>query len=449
MQAAFVDIGLEKNGFLYVKDAISQDCRYEDNQQCKEISIGDIIKKGDEVIVQVIKEPFGSKGARVTTHITLPGRYLVLMPCTDYLGVSRRISSEEERNRLKKEVEEIRPKNVGVIIRTVAENKTGEAFVDDMKFLLKLWRKIEKEKKSGFAPRIIYKDSDLVDKTIRDIFDKEIDEFVINDAEEYKSALDLVELISPHLKEKVKLYNDCIEIFKHYKIDPQIESAMARNVWLKSGGYIVIDSTEALTVIDVNTGKYVGSTNLENTVYNTNVEAAREIAKQLRLRDIGGIIIVDFIDMTKDEYIAKVLNVLEDSLEKDRTKTKVLGMTSLGLVEITRKKARQKLEVLMQKRCPCCEGTGRILNEDVILYEMEKQIRRIHEHTNAEAVIFQVHPGIEKTILNNHHIIKELQNIYQIKIKIISQNKVDYNELTVKAMGKIDMIEKMAEEMDL
>lgn len=449
MQAAFVDIGMEKNSFLYVKDAIPQEYQYDDSEKYKNISIKDIVKEGQEIIVQVIKEPIGSKGARVTTHITLPGRYLVLMPCTDYLGVSRRITSEEERERLRKEVEEIKPQNMGIIVRTAAEAKSKEAFSDDIKFLLKLWQKIEKEKKLGFAPRMIYKDFDLVDKIIRDVFSKEIEEFIINDKEEYKNALELVELISPHLKEKVKLYTDDLEIFQYYNIESQIKNGISRRIWLKSGGYLVIDSTEALTVIDVNTGKYVGSIDLEDTVFKTNIEAATEIAKQLRLRDIGGIIIVDLIDMTNDKYVEKVLGVLEEALNKDRTKTKILGITSLGLVEITRKKVRQRLESLLQKKCPYCEGTGRVLNEDVILYRIEKEIKRIHSHTNAEAVIFQVHPEVLNELSNYTFVIKELEEAYSIKIWVLPKREAHYNDLIMKSMGRLEVIEKQAMEIVL
>ncbi|MCC5911577.1 MAG: Rne/Rng family ribonuclease [Clostridiaceae bacterium] len=446
MQAAFVDIGLEKNSFLYVKDAIPQDMYHEDLQTAKKVAIKDIIKEGQEIIVQVVKEPMGSKGARVTTHITLPGRYLVLMPNTDYLGVSRRITSEEERNRLREEVEEIKPDNMGVIIRTVAEGKSKEAFNDDIKFLLKLWQKIEKEKKLGFAPRVIYKDFDLINKSIRDIFNKNIDNFIINDKEEYNNTLELVELISPSLKSRIKLFNEDVEIFQYYTIDTQFKKVSARKLWLKSGGYIVIDPTEALTVIDVNTGKYVGSINLEETVFNTNIEAAQEIAKLLRLRDIGGIIIVDFIDMTKEEYIKQVMDMLEKSLYKDRTRTKILGMTSLGLVEITRKKAKESLDTLLHRNCPCCEGTGRVFSEDEILYKIEKETKRISLHTNAEAVIFEVNPSVHEKIIGNQFIIKEIEEKYAMKIRIKSEEKVHHNVLKIRSMGKLNAIENQFKE---
>ncbi|AKL95103.1 ribonuclease G [Clostridium aceticum] len=447
MQAAFVDIGLEKNSFLYVKDAVPQEYQYEENETFQNVAIKDLIKAGQEIIVQVTKEPIGSKGARVTTHITLPGRYLVLMPYTDYLGISRRITSEEERNRLKKAVEEVKPQNMGVIVRTVAEGKDKEAFNDDIKFLLKLWQKIEKEKKLGFAPRMIYKDFDLVDRTIRDIFSVNIDEFIMNNTEDYKGALELVDLISPALKERLELYDEELEIFQYYNIETQFKNSILRKIWLKSGGYIVIDSTEALTVIDVNTGKYVGSIDLEDTVFKTNLEAAQEIAKQLRLRDIGGIIIVDFIDMTNENYVERVLQVLEQSLNKDRTKTKILGMTSLGLVEITRKKVRQRLESLLLKQCPCCEGTGSVLNEEVLLFRIEKEVKRTKKHTNAEAIVFEVNTDVYDGLFKDKLIIKELEEEYDMRIWILPKKDAHFNDLNVKARGKTEVMEKLVKEL--
>lgn len=446
MEAAFIDVGLGKNCFLYVKDALGEDLYYKDKEEYKDISIKDVIKQGQEIIVQIIKEPIGSKGAKVTTNITLPGRYLVLMPNSTYTGVSRKISSSEERDRLRSEIEEIRPKNMGVILRTVAKGKNKEDFKEDIKFLLKLWQKIEKEKKLGFAPRLIYKDFDLINKTIRDIFSKKIDEFIINDFEEYKSAIDLVELISPSLKNRVFHYNDeTMDIYEHYNVQSQINKLLDRKIWLKSGGYIVIDTTEALTVIDVNTGKYVGKKDLEDTVLKTNLEASIEIAKQLRLRDIGGIIIIDFIDMVNEKDEKKVLDTLEKALSKDRTKTKVLGITHLGLVEMTRKKVKNRLDSLLQKRCICCEGTGKILNENTLINKLEKETNRISVHTNSEAIIFEVHPTVLDDFKNEEKILEEIENKTKIKIYILPNESLHHNNMQVKTMGKMETIQKLIE----
>ena len=447
MQAAFVDIGLEKNSFLYVKDALPQELSSEDAEAFKDLSIRDVLKTGQEVVVQVIKEPIGTKGARVTTHITLPGRYLVLMPYTDYVGVSRRIGDESERDRLKTEIEEIKPNNMGVIVRTVAEGQTKEDFKDDIKFLLKLWQKIEKEKKLGFAPRLVYKDFDLVNRTIRDIFNQDIQKFVINDEAEYKNAKELLELISPGLKERLEFFNDETEdVFQHYSIESQVYKGISRKVWLKSGGYIVIDTTEALTVIDVNTGKYVGTTDLEDTVYQTNMEATTEIAKQLRLRDIGGIIIVDFIDMTNEKYEQDVLNKLEKALSKDRTKTKILGITHLGLVEITRKKVRQRLDFLLQKKCSCCDGNGKVLSEYTLLHKIEKQMKRISVHTNSQAVIFDINPAALESILGEIELVDEIEKATKLKIFFQTNEALAYGELKMNTMGSLEMIENLMKE---
>ncbi len=447
MQAAFVDIGQEKNGFLYVGDAIPEKEKKAKFYDEGDVSITDIIKRGQEIIVQVTKEPIGSKGARLTRHITLPGRYLVLMPTTDYLGVSRKINSQSERERLRKEVEEIRPRNMGVIVRTVAENKSAYNFREDINFLLGLWHKIQDGQNLISSPSRIHRDFDLVARVTRDIFDKEFHEFIINDEEVYNSTLELVHLLSPHLKERVSLYTDSLELFERYGLLAQIERAISRKVWLSGGGYIVIDYTEALTVIDVNTGKYVGTSDLEDTIFRTNMEAVGEIAKQLRLRNIGGIIIIDFIDMTQKQYIDKVLQSLEEALQKDRTKTKILGMTSLGLVELTRKKVRQGLETIMKKKCDCCHGDGRVLRVDIILYEMEKEIKRISGHTNAEAIIFQVHPDIHQEILDSKIIIKELEDIYNIRVWILPARGLAYQDLLIKKMGKLDIIKETMQEI--
>jgi ribonuclease G len=294
---------------------------------------------------------------------------------------------------------------------------------------------------------VIYKDLDLIHKTIRDIFTKDIHKFIINDKEQYKSVVDLLELLSPHLKDRVEYFQEDMNIFDYYNIESMIKNAIARKVWLKSGGYLVIDQTEALTVIDVNTGKYVGSIDLEDTVLKINKEAAEEIAKQLRLRDIGGIIIVDFIDMNNQEAEREVLNILERALEKDRTKTNVLGITQLGLLEMTRKKIRERIGAIMQKKCPYCEGTGKVLSEYIVIQSLEKEVKRIRKHTNAEAVLMEVSPSV-LDILNadGGQFLKVLEKHENIKIFIKGSESIHANHLNVKAIGKIDKITNMAAE---
>lgn len=366
MQAAFVNIGIDKNVFLYVKDAIpntyigeEEESEYADKY--KNVNINEFLKPGQEIVVQVVKEPINTKGARVTTHITLPGRFIVLMPTVEYTGISRRIEGEQERERLKALAVQYKPADMGVIIRTAAEGCSEEEIRDDIHFLCKLWENIKGQQQEGPVPRIIHKDINIVYRTVRDMFTNEIDKFVINDKEQYEKVIQVVGLISKDLVKKVEYFDKNYEIFEYYDIKNKISKVLTRKVWLRSGGYIVIDQTEALTVIDVNTGKFVGSIDLKDTVLKTNVEAAREIAKQLRLRDIGGIIIIDFIDMHEKQHEEVVLESLKNSLKKDRTKSNVLGITHLGLVEMTRKKVRKRVDSVFLSDCPHCGGEGRIM----------------------------------------------------------------------------------------
>lgn len=368
MQAAFVNIGIDKNVFLYVKDAIPNTYFDEEEEgeftdKYKNANINNFLKVGQEIVIQVVKEPISTKGARVTTHITLPGRFIVLMPTVEYIGVSRRIENDEERERLKVLADKYKPESMGIIIRTAAEGCNEEDIKEDISFLSMLWESIKNEQLQGSAPRIIHKDMNIVYRTVRDMFTNDIDKFVINDKEQYDQVLQVVNFISKDLVKRVELFDKAYEIFEYYDIKPKIIKALTRKVWLKSGGYLVIDQTEALTVIDVNTGKFVGSIDLKDTVLKTNVEAAREIAKQLRLRDIGGIIIIDFIDMHEKQHEEVVLDSLKNSLKKDRTKTNVLGITHLGLVEMTRKKVRQRIDNAFLSECPCCNGEGKILTD--------------------------------------------------------------------------------------
>ncbi len=443
MQAAFVDIGIEKNAFLYVKDAIHKNMISDRSINLKDISIKDVVKQGQEIIVQVIKEPYNSKGARITTHITLPGRDIVLMTCTNYVGVSRRITNEGERDRLKSIAEEIKTNDMGVILRTVSEGKSKQDLKDDLDYLLKVHQKIEKDKKLGFAPRIIYRDLDLVHRTVRDLFTTNIDRLIINDSEKYRSILDFVELISPHLKSKVKFY-DGGDIFGYYGIEPMIKSMIEHKVWLESGGYIVIDETEALTSIDVNTGKYVGNIDLEHTVVKTNLEAAKEIAKQLRLRNIGGIIIIDFIDMNNEKDEKRVLECLENELKKDRIKSTILGITQLGLVEMTRKKNRNRVISKMLTECPYCKGTGKVYSEHTILNFIENQLKRMKNHTNTKAVLIKVNPLINDMFYNNYSdSLSVMEEKYSIELYLRPEDSLNFNEIKIKSLGSIEGMEKL------
>ena len=377
MESAFVNIGLEKNAFLYVNDLREFEEKYLDGICNSERPIEDILTVGDEVVVQVLSEPRGTKGARVTTHYTIPGKYLVLMPNNNHIAISKKIKEEEERNRLEEIVRDLKPENMGVIIRTAAQGKSIFHFEREMEYLVKKWEDIEKKTSTAKIGEVLYKDNGIVATVLRDIFSNEIDELVIDNEEAYWEVIDYINAFSEKtLKTKIKLYNDDeIGIFERYGIEKEIENALKEEVRLECGGYLVIQKTEALISIDVNTGKNTGSYNLEQTVLNTNLEAAREIPRQLRLRNLGGIIIIDFIDMRLEEDKLKVLEALEQNLSKDRIKNNIVHFTDLGLIEMTRKRTGKPLYNYFQERCHMCEGTGKIKSKDSVIHEMMTEIK--------------------------------------------------------------------------
>ena len=447
MQAAFVDIGLDKNAFLYVKDALpntyfDEEDEYVDPVKSKDYQIDEILKVGQEIMVQIMKEPIDSKGARITTHITLPGRFVVLMPTVEYIGISRRIENDELRDKLKKLAEELKPKGMGLIVRTVAEDCTAQDISNDINFLLKLWNNIKQKQKNGAAPMIVHKDINIVYRTVRDMFTKDIDRLVINSKEHYEKVRELTTIISSNSKNKVEYYNKSYDIFEFYQVEPQLNKIINRKIWLKCGGYIVIDKTEALTSIDVNTGKFVGTVDLKDTVLKTNIEAAKEIAKQLRLRDIGGIIIIDFIDMADSDHENAVLESLKNSLRKDKTRTNVLGMTQLGLVEMTRKKVRQRIENVLTAPCPYCKGEGRILSSESIVKKIEKEINSLFINTGVMAAFLEVHPDVEELI--NYYIdedIIELGKNYKKLVFIRTSTELHREGYLIKGIGMSEISE--------
>lgn len=445
MQAAFIDIGYEKNGFLYVGDAIPQKEYYEEGEDAnldyKGYNIEELLRPGQEITVQVTKEPFGTKGPRLTTHITLPGKHMVLLPDADYVGVSRRIESESERNKLRKIAEKLKPKGMGIICRTVSEGKTVEDFSSDLSFLMKLWDKVKAKEKSGAVPRCIYRDENIIFRSIRDFFTVDVDRFIINDRAQYNKVLEVVDMISPALKLKVQYFSKNYDLFEYYNVEYQITKAVSRKIWLKCGGYIIIDKTEALTVIDVNTGKYVGKSNLEQTVLKTNIDAAKEIAKQLRLRDIGGIILIDFIDMHQNENRQTVMETLKTALKRDRTKTTVLGMTSLGLIEMTRKKVRQELDSMIHIDCPYCNGSGKILSPETVARNVEKKLHQYFNETIASAVEISVHPSVAEIFsMEDNDVVERLEKDYSKKIFIKASNAVRNEEIKIREVDSGNLI---------
>ena len=387
MQSAFVDIGLEKDAFLYVADVgeeVDDFDAFGSNGAAATLealavaaedapgaadgeapprpilpSIDELLREGQELVVQVTKDQIAHKGVRVTTHVTLPGRTLVYMPTIDHVGVSRRIESEDERNRLKDILTNLKKGPGGYIVRTAGEGRAPEEFAADRRYLTKLWEQIRKKGERAGAPTLLHRDLDLTLRAARDVFALDFATLWVDDDEEYQRIVEFLDQVQPVLVSKVKLFRKSAPLFEEYGVEAEIENALKSKVWLKSGGYIVINQTEALVAIDVNTGKFVGKTRLEDTVVKTNLEAVQEIVRQIRLRDLGGLLVVDFIDMEEEEHRQELVTALEAELKKDRSKNRMLPVSEFGLVEITRKRQRQSLERALTMPCPYCAGSGR------------------------------------------------------------------------------------------
>ncbi|MEW8959348.1 MAG: Rne/Rng family ribonuclease, partial [Moorella sp. (in: firmicutes)] len=347
MQAAFVDIGLEKNAFLFIDDTYGLKALGEEGVGSRR-RIGDVVKVGQEVLVQVVKEPRGTKGARVTTQITLPGRYLVLMPTVNYTGISRRIGGNGERERLKELLRAVKPHRMGLIARTAAAGASLEELKEDLRSLCLTWKAIRELALKSRAPRLLHRDAELSVRILRDVYTEDVDRLLVNSRTAYTRILDQLAVLAPELRRRVVL-KEGVDLFALYGVQSQVEQALKRKVWLKCGGFLILDLMEALTSIDVNTGKYVGRHNLAETVLKTNLEAAVEVARQLRLRNIGGIIVIDFIDMENPAHQEQVIKVLQNELARDKTKTHILGFTRLGLLEMTRKKDQAELGSMLQQ----------------------------------------------------------------------------------------------------
>jgi len=379
MQAAFVDIGLERAAFLHASDIINQPVEGAPMVEEKRVApITELVREGQEIMVQVIKDPLGTKGARLTTHITVPSRYLVLMPTSRNLGISQKIEEESERQRLKDRVAALAGEMTegGYIIRTAAEGAPDEALHADIEYLRKLWASIY-EQSLGVAPgRVVYEDMPLVLRALRDLVDLDIEKVRIDSRENYKKALAFAQQFVPQVAPRIEYYPGERPIFDLYGVEDEIDKALERKVLLKSGGYLIIDQTEAMTTIDVNTGAYVGHRTLEETIFKTNLESAQTIARQLRLRNLGGIIIIDFIDMEEEDHKRQVLAALQKHLERDRAKSHISEVSSLGLVQMTRKRTRESLEHVLCAPCPTCKGRGSLKTPETVCYEIFREIMR-------------------------------------------------------------------------
>ncbi len=391
MQAAFVDIGLDRAAFLYVGDIYPEllqlstaadeapapvDEQPRANARAGQPAIQDLLTEGQEIVVQVAKAPIGTKGARLTTHLALPGRFLVFMPTVEHVGISRRIDKDKERRRLREFVEKHRKKGMGYIVRTVCEGAPTSALQADMAFLERTWGRIQEQSSGRKAPAVLHSEYGLVLRAVRDLFDEDVDRMVIDDPSRYDQVKSFMDDFMPSARDRVHLYRGTEPVFDTYGVEAEIARSMGRKVWLKSGGYLVIDQTEALMAIDVNSGKYVGSSSLEDTTLRINLEAVKEVVAQLRLRNIGGLIIIDFIDMDREQNRDKVYRALEEALKADRARTNVLRISDLGLVEMTRKRVQEGLDRYLTAACPTCGGTGVVRSQTTLAYEILREVKR-------------------------------------------------------------------------
>jgi ribonuclease G len=451
MQSAFVDIGLEKSAFLYVGD-IRTDLIEEDyadlfeeeeagpvgldlvsKRRRNDLHIEELIQEGQEVIVQVSKDPLGSKGARVTSYITIPGRYLVLMPNVDHIGVSRRISDETERSRLKALVAEIKPEGMGLIVRTASEDASYAEIQGDLEFLARLWENIQKKKDQVGAPFKLHSDLDLVYRTLRDLMGHDVERLTIDSREAYRDLQDFVSTYFPRLLERIELYEGTEPLFEAHGIEVELTRAMGRKVWLKSGGYIVIDQTEAMTVIDVNTGKFVGKEDLEDTILRTNLEAVKEVAYQIRLRNLGGIIIIDFIDMERAENREKVFHAFSEALGRDRAKNTISHISELGLIQMTRKRVRESLGRILCETCPYCEGKGFVKSPQTLCYEILRKVRKAAAG-RAKRISITAHPAVAEILSDEERqALEEVEQGQGVKIIVTADHHLHQENYDISA----------------
>ena len=481
MQSAFVDLGLERDGFLYVTDVIatfeefdrletdedepaaggngsrganpsgspggpdkarpSGGRRDRERDKGPEPKLEDLLKEAQEIIVQVAKEPLGTKGARLTSHATMPGRFLVFMPTVDHVGVSRKIDSRDERSRLRGIVREFREQHGftgGVIIRTAAGGRAKEDIVSDLSYFHKVWTEIRQKAETSRAPAVVYQEQSLVAKLLRDLLTEEFSAIRIDSPTEHRRVLELIERIMPSLAPKVKLYEKEYPIFEEYGVQAEIDKALRSKVWLKSGGSIVINQTEALVAIDVNTGRYVGKKSqgrLEDTIVKTNLEAVKEIVRQLRLRDLGGIIVLDLIDMEEKKNRQKVFQEVEKELRRDRSPSKALQVSDFGLVIVTRKRVKQSIERQLTDPCPYCSGSGSIKSASTICYEILIEMKKIAGELEGQGVLLRVNPDIARALKEEESsVLREMQHVLGKGITLRPDSHLHHEQFDVMAI---------------
>jgi ribonuclease G len=490
MQSSFVDIGLERDGFLYVSDVIADLDEYDkdddedegakgakgangaegangagapgeglstpperrgrgrdrrdrdDDKRTPEPKIEELLKEGQDVIVQVAKEPLGTKGARLTCHVTLPGRFLVFMPTVDHIGISRKIDSRDERSRLRGIVKEFREQHSfsgGVIIRTAASGRSKEDILADLNYFYKIWVDMRQRGEQRRSPVTVYQEPSLVAKLLRDLLTDDYSAIRIDHPVEHQRALEFIGRIMPNLANRVKRYDKDFPIFEEYGVQAELDKALRSKVWLKSGGSIVINQTEALVAIDVNTGRYVGKKTagrLEDTIIKTNLEAAKEIVRQIRLRDLGGIIVCDFIDMEEKKNRQKVFQAVEQELRKDRAPSKALQVSDFGLVIVTRKRVKQSLERVLTEPCPYCSGAGTIKSSATVCYEILSEVKKVGSDLDGPGVLLRVNPDIARALQEEERgVLKDLKNLLQRDVIVKPDVHLHHEQFDVMSIG--------------
>ena len=432
MEAAFVDIGLEKNGFLYVDEIVSP----EGVTDLPSRDIADLLRPGQQVMVQVTKDPMGTKGARVTTEVSLPGRFVVLMPFSPVVGVSKRLP-DEERDRLHALITDLAPPGVGIIARTAAAGASERDLATDLDFLSRLWGRVRKQSEAGIAPETLYTEMDLALRLVRDVFTDDFKRLVVDDKTVQDKVTAFLKRTQPDLARRVARHREEVSLFDFYGLGPQIDAALKRKVPLASGGHIAIDRTEALTAIDVNTGKFVGRKSLEDTILRTNLEAADAVVQQLRLRDIGGIIIIDFIDMAETVHRDQVFARLNAALERDRTKPRVSEISRLGLVEMTRKNVTDGFWTVLTQTCPTCTGQGRTLSDPSVRIMVTRRLREILRLGRSTAYLFAVHPSTHEVLTDpSLNLVAQLQSESGKAVTLIPDADLGVGEVRVVMEGR-------------
>jgi ribonuclease G len=485
MQSSFIDLGLERDGFLYVSDVIANLDEYdsdedtetpaanangakentegsaaasapperrsgrgrgrerdEGKERAPEPKIEELLKEGQDVIVQVAKEPLGTKGARLTCHVTLPGRFLVFMPTVDHIGISRKIDSRDERSRLRGIVREFREQHNfggGVIIRTAASGRSKDDILSDLNYFYKIWVDMRQRGEQKRAPVTVYQEPSLVAKLLRDLLTDDYSAIRIDHPQEHQRALEFIGRIMPGLAPRVTLYDKDFSIFEEYGVQAELDKALRSKVWLKSGGSIVINQTEALVAIDVNTGRYVGKKTagrLEDTIIKTNLEAAKEIVRQIRLRDLGGIIVCDFIDMEEKKNRQKVFQAVEQELRKDRAPSKALQVSDFGLVIVTRKRVKQSLERVLTEPCPYCSGAGTIKSSATVCYEILSEVKKVGSDLDGPGVLLRVNPDIARALQEEERgVLKDLKDMLRRDVIVKPDVHLHHEQFDVMSIG--------------